>query len=201
MLFWLLPVMLIASPARLPAEEQPPTEQHFSVEEPADLSPAKAEAIYGRLKADMTAAYTLSRNPDAGSYQRWQRFNTAPYPAATHGSRYVSNYGNGLVRSYGSAETREPMPAGAVLAKDSFAVTAVGDVFVGPLFLMEKMAAGFDPKARDWRYSMIMPDGSYFGMSGGDNAERVEFCVTCHATAGDENDHLFFVPEAYRPGD
>ncbi len=173
-------------------------EEHFSVEEPAGLSPAEAEAIYAEIIDAMTGAYALSQDPGAAGYRRWQRFNTAPYPAATHGSRYVSNYGNGLARSYGSAEAGEPMPEGAVLAKDSFAVTAPGDVFLGPLFLMEKMAPGFDPEARDWRYSMIMPDGSFFGVTGGDNDQQVRFCVTCHATAGDENDHLFFVPEEYR---
>ncbi|MGI9485927.1 MAG: cytochrome P460 family protein [Geminicoccaceae bacterium] len=175
-------------------------DEHFSVEEPAGLSPAEAEAVYSRVIDDMTAAYALSQNSDAANYRRWQRFNTAPYPSATHGSRYVNNYGNRLSGSYDQQDNLEPLPEGAVLAKDSFAVTAVGDVFLGPLFLMEKMAPGFDPETRDWRYSMIMPDGSYFGMSGGDNADRVEFCVTCHVTAGDENDHLFFVPEAFRTG-
>ncbi|MEM8948567.1 MAG: cytochrome P460 family protein [Pseudomonadota bacterium] len=197
----LLLATLIASPADLPAEETALPEQHFSVEDPADLTPDEAEAIYARLRADMAAAYALSRNPDAANYQRWQRFNKAPYSAATHGGRYVSNYGNALAGSYAEGEAGTPMPEGAVLAKDAFAVTTEGDVFLGPLFLMEKMPPGFDPKARDWRYSMIMPDGSYFGMSGGDNAERVQFCITCHAEAGDRHDHLFFVPEAFRTGD
>ena len=66
---------------------------------------------------------------------------------------------------------------------------------------MEKMAPGFNAAARDWRYSMIMPDGSFFGVTGGDNADRVQFCVTCHETTGGENDHLFFVPDAYRVSD
>lgn len=90
------------------------------------------------------------------------------------------------------------MPPGAVLAKDSFTVTAQGDVSTGPLFLMEKMPAGFSAKTRDWRYTMIMPDSSLFGTTKGDGSDRVEFCVTCHATAGEAADHLFFVPEKYR---
>ena len=67
-----------------------------------------------------------------------------------------------------------------------------------PLFLMEKMAPGFSPESRDWRYTMIMPDGSLFGVTQGEGSGRVKFCITCHETAGDENDHLFFVPEDYR---
>lgn len=183
------------------AQDQPATEEHFSVEKPATLPPTEAEAIYGRIVDDMGGAYELSQDPNAAGYQRWIRFNTAPYPSATHGSRYVNNYGNGLARGYARPNAFEALPEGAVLAKDSFAVTSDGDVFLGPLFLMEKMAPGFDPKSRDWRYSMIMPDGSFFGMTGGDNDADVRFCVTCHEAAGDENDHLFFMPEAYRASD
>jgi len=67
----------------------------------------------------------------------------------------------------------------------------------GPLFLMEKMPAGFNYVSGDWRYTMIMPDGRIFGVTKGENAERVEYCITCHL-AREDNDHLFFVPEAFR---
>jgi hypothetical protein len=89
------------------------------------------------------------------------------------------------------------MPEGAVLAKDSFTVTGQGDVFTGPLFLMEKMRPGFSAASRDWRYTMIMPDGSLFGTTDGEGSDKVEFCAHCHATAGGTDD-LFFVPEQYR---
>ena len=61
-----------------------------------------------------------------------------------------------------------------------------------------KMPSGFPGETRDWRYTMIMPDGSVFGTTYGEGSERVEFCATCHATAGAAPDHLFFVPERYR---
>ena len=60
------------------------------------------------------------------------------------------------------------------------------------------MPPGFSPRFRDWRYTMIMPDGSLFGTTGGEGSERVEFCGECHIAAGDQQDHLFFVPEEYR---
>ncbi len=47
------------------------------------------------------------------------------------------------------------------------------------------------------RYVMIMPDGSYFGDSTGDGAERVGFCDGCHRTVADD-DYLFFIPAKYR---
>ena len=77
-------------------------------------------------------------------------------------------------------------------------MTAAGDVFSGPLFVMEKMPPGFNAKSREWKYTMIMPDGSVFGVTGGADSQNVEFCITCHKKAGEENDHLFFLPPAYR---
>jgi hypothetical protein len=63
---------------------------------------------------------------------------------------------------------------------------------------MEKMSAGFSSETRDWRYTMIMPDGSLLGTTGGDGSERMVFCASCHETAGAGQDYLFFVPEAFR---
>ena len=90
------------------------------------------------------------------------------------------------------------MPEGSVLAKDSFEVTELGDVITGPLSLMEKMQYGFNAESRDWRYTLIMPDGSLFGTTKGEGSERVIFCMECHITVGADQDHLFFVPEEYR---
>ena len=171
--------------------------RHFRVPNPARLSEADALSIYDRIRDDMAAAYRLSRNPLATQFYNWRRYNSAPYLSATHGDRYINNYANAKAKSYGR-KGAGPMPAGAVLAKDSFTVTGQGDVFTGPLFLMEKMAPGFSAKTREWRYTMIMPDGSLFGATNGAGSERVEFCAICHATAGDSADHLFFVPERYR---
>ncbi len=92
------------------------------------------------------------------------------------------------------------MPAGAILVKDSFAVTQKGGVFSGPLFVMEKMAPGFEASSGDWRYTTIMPDGSLLGTTNGSGSDRVEFCASCHAQVGAEQDHMFYVPEAYRLG-
>ena len=170
--------------------------RHFRVPNPARLSDADALSIYDRIREDMVAAYRLSRDPVADRYYTWRRYNRVPYLSANHGDRYINNYANAAASAYGAGAG--PMPAGAVLAKDSFTVTRRGDVFTAPLFLMEKMPSAFSAETRDWRYTMIMPDGSLFGTTHGQGSERVEFCATCHATAGDSVDHLFFVPERYR---
>ena len=172
--------------------------RHFRVPNPAQLADVEALSVYDRIRDDMVAAYRLSRNPIAPHYYKWKRYNRAPYRSATHGDRYVNNYANAeAAPRYGRSEAT-PMPPGAVLAKDSFTVTAQGDVFTGPLFLMEKMPPGFSAATRDWRYTMIMPDGSLLGTTGGEGSERTAFCASCHATAGAGRDHLFFVPDKFR---
>jgi hypothetical protein len=186
-----------AQPSDEPAIDFARPTRHFRVPNPARLSDADALSIYDRIRDDTVAAYRLSQKPLATQFYKWRRYNRAPYLSATHGDRYINNYANAKAKAYGR-EGGGPMPEGAVLAKDSFTVTRQGDVFTGPLFLMEKMAPGFSVEGRDWRYTMIMPDGSLFGTTDGEGRERVEFCATCHATAGDSKDHLFFVPEKYR---
>ena len=173
-------------------------QRHFRVARPASLDPHEALIVYDRIADDMVAGYAMSRDRAAITYRGWRRYNKAPYRSATHGERFVNNYANPIAKDYGHLDGLEEMPVGSIIAKDSFAVTATGDVFTGPLFLMEKMPDGFHPASRDWRYTMILPDGSYFGTTRGANAARVEFCITCHATAGDDNDHLFFVPEDHQ---
>lgn len=185
-----------AEPATFPELARPT--RHFRVEQPAELSNADAITIYDRIRHAVVAAYAKSESPYAGVYHTWRRYNTAPYLSATHGRRYVNNYANTPAEAYGTAEKTGSLREGSVLAKDSFEVTARGDVVTGPLALMEKMQPGFNPESRDWRYTMIMPDGSLFGTTNGERSERVQFCVECHIAAGDKHDHLFFVPDEYQ---
>ena len=135
---------------------QKPT-RHFRVERPAGLSGADALTIYNRILDDMVAGYRLSNLPHVDAYRNWRRFNTVPYRSAQHGERYVNNYGNEAARDYRYFEGGGDMPAGAVLFKDSFAVTKRGDVFSGPLFVMEKMQPGFNLSSEAWHASHGRP--------------------------------------------
>ena len=191
--------ILVAPVAFAQSEIDPNRPQkHFTVLEPAGLSGIDAETIYQRLKRDLAAGYRLSAVAYTRAYPRWQRYNIVPYRSAQHGERFVNNYANDAAARYALQEKSGPMPPGAILVKDSFAVTEKGDVFSGPLFVMEKMAAGFNPPSGDWRYTMIMPDGSLMGMTGGEGSARMEFCVTCHAVVGEDQDHMFYVPDDFR---
>ncbi len=177
--------------------ERKPAEDHFKIERPVDLSPAEAEALYQGIAASTVRGYALSREPAAKRYRSWRRYNTAPYRSAAHGNRYVNNYGNAKAGGYDSLKPGEKMPPGAVLVKDSFTLDTARIPRGGALFIMEKLARGAAPDQGDWRYVMIMPDGSYFGDSRGQNRAAVAFCHVCHGAESDR-DALLFMPEGYR---
>lgn len=179
------------------AEDPSGPRRHFRLKNPAVLSAQDAENLYNELKPDMATRYQLSRQPGVANYQTWKRYSRAPYPSVSHGNRYLNNYGNQAAQAYGRYEQAGRLPVGSILAKDSMTVSKDGKAMPGALFLMEKMQAGFNYVSGDWRYTMILPDGSLFGTTNGEGTERVKFCISCHL-AVEQQDHLFFIPEEYR---
>ncbi len=167
---------------------------HFKVRRPANLDGNRAETIYRAIDGRMAQSYGESRNIVAVNYLRWRRVNLVPYRSATHGARYVNNYANAVAKDHYVFDGEGDMPVGSIITKDSFTATAAGDVFTGPLFIVEKMAPGFSAAGGDWRYTMIMPDGTVFGTTNGEGSTNVAFCSECHTERG-KRDRLFFVPE------
>lgn len=171
--------------------------RHFRIRNAARLSKEEAARIYGEIVEEIYSGYGAGVRETTPLYRDWGLYNTAPYRSATHGARYVNNYANDIAKDYGRYEAAGTFPIGSVLAKDSFSVSKDGSVNVGPLFLMEKMPRGFNRVSGDWRYSMIMPNGQFFGETKGRDAQKVEYCIGCHLTKEDQ-DHVFFVPEDVR---
>jgi len=163
-----------------------------------DITAEEAIAAYKCMMPELQAAYAKSKSKVAASYAKWASYNTQPYVSDTHGGRYVNNYANKTGAAYGKFEKAGKLKAGSVLAKDSFLVDPAGRLSVGPLFLMEKMKAGFNKVSGDWRYTLIGPDGSVIGETKGKGTKNVEFCAECHAGVGETQDHLFFMPEGVR---
>ena len=177
--------------------DQPPPREHFKVLRPATLAPAEAEAIHLAMGRQMADRYAVSKHPVAERYIDWRRQNSSAYRSATHGARYVSQYTNPVAADYARFEQAGTLPVGSIVAKDSYTALEGGDIYPGPLFIMEKMQAGFNPPSGDWRYAMIMPDGSLFGVTKGEGAQSVEFCIGCHAMKR-HHDHLYFIPPPFR---
>ena len=171
--------------------------RHFRLRNPADLSNGEADSIYRKIRGKMARNYASSGVEAARTYQKWPLYNVAPLRSATHGRRFVNHYANAIASAYGDYETAGRLPAGSIVAKDSFAVTDDNKTLPGPLFLMEKMPAGFNYVSGDWRYTMIMPDGSLFGTTNGVGSNKVKFCIACHL-AVEKQDHLYFPPKQFR---
>ena len=162
------------------------------------MSDAEAIAAYDCLLKEMQVAYAKSDDDVALNYAGWRSYSAQPYISGTHGNRYVQNYANDTAKAYGAFEKAGRMPEGSKIAKDSFSVGANGKVMVGPLFVMEKMSAGFHPASDDWRYTMVMPNGSIFGTTHGAGSAKVQFCAECHMSVTPDADSLMFLPDEYR---
>jgi len=172
---------------------------HIAIENPADLSKDEALRIYESLQRRMARGYGAAQLDLLLNYQNWPLFNDAPYISATHGQRFVNSYANRIAHNYGTLKEGEKLPVGSVLAKDSVTVTDEGNIHPGALFVMEKLPEGTSPQTADWRYIMVMPDGSLFGDTMGFRASAVSYCHDCHEAVADR-DYTFFVPEEYIVG-
>lgn len=165
----------------------------------AALTDGEARQAYDCVREAMARSYARSGVKAAQTYSGWQRFSSAPYPSATHGNRYVNNYANAIAAPYyGRYENAGVLPAGSILAKDSFVVNDNGRVIFGALALMQKMPPNSATPPGNWRYTLILPDGRLFGSSDADEAEKVRFCQSCHAALKNTQDSLFFIPQQYR---
>ena len=124
-----------------------PSLQHPKIVDSASLSGARAEEVYQAIRGLISGNYAASGDPVALSYQTWKRYNKTPYRSSNYGERFVNNYANDTAAGYGKFENLDPLPAGSIIIKDSFAVTRTGSVMTGPLFMMEKINPGFAPDA------------------------------------------------------
>ncbi|WP_209505041.1 MULTISPECIES: cytochrome P460 family protein [unclassified Ruegeria] len=172
---------------------------HIAIENPAELSKDEAAAHYHSLRRRMARGYAAAQLDLVLNYQSWPLFNDAPYISATHGQRYVNTYANRMAHNYGTLQQGEELPMGSVLAKDSMTVTDEGHIHPGAMFIMEKLPEGTSPNTADWRYIMVLPDGSLYGDTMGARASEVAYCHVCHEQVADR-DYTFFVPEEYRVG-
>ncbi|MEO1493071.1 MAG: cytochrome P460 family protein [Pseudomonadota bacterium] len=145
-----------------------------------ELSFAEANAVYECLSDALHAGYKTGDkrwvNADhVANYRNWTQASTAPAAPGFHTGRFLMTWVNDVGASeYLKFANNPTIPAGTVLAKESFSVNDQGKVTKGPLFLMEKVAAGTSPKTQDWYYSMV----SAKGVPQGINVQTA--CVDCH---------------------
>ena len=147
-----------------------------------DLNGAEAQAVYDCLKADMVAGYKKGNKrwiPKSyvDEYRGWTSASTFPAAPGFHGERFLLTFVNSVgAEQYLKYEDEGvSMPAGTLIAKESFSVDDNGKAKVGPLFLMEKVAAGTSPATDDWYYMMVAPNGAPQAVN------VVQACHVCHS--------------------
>ncbi|MBO6510501.1 cytochrome P460 family protein [Roseibium sp.] len=132
-----------------------------------ELTGDEAEEIYDCLKADLQAGY--QKGPKrwisedfVKDYPDWTKASAFPAAPGFHGGRFLVTYVNAIgADEYLKYKPENvTIPAGTRIAKESFAVNDDGKVSRGPLFLMEKVAAGKSPETDDWYYMMVGPNGA-----------------------------------------
>jgi hypothetical protein len=153
-----------------------------------DLTAAQANAVYDCLRADMQAGYAAGPKqwiPGAyvADYRGWTAASTAPAVTGPHGERFLMTFVN-PVGADAYLEFKDEgalMPAGTVIAKESFSVGADRVASPGPLFFMEKVAPGRSPDTGDWFYMAVAPDGAPMAV------DVVTACNVCHAAYADRD--------------
>ncbi|WP_264210442.1 cytochrome P460 family protein [Leisingera thetidis] len=142
--------------------------------DPAELEAEAVVEIYDCIEARMAEGYAANGGPVAAEFRSWQVTSTRPALAGPHGERFLQTFANDTAAEQylTFAEDGFTMPAGSVLAKESFAVKE-GKAVPGPLFIMTKLAAGGAPEAGGWLYAALMPDGTEMTI-------QQSFCAGCH---------------------
>ncbi|MGG7567640.1 cytochrome P460 family protein [Rhodovulum sp. DZ06] len=165
-----------------------------------DLTEAQAAEVYACLAADMQAGY--ARGPkrwiDAAyvaDYRSWTAASTGPAAPGVHGARFLMTWVNpvGAEAYLRFDEEGAKMPAGTVIAKESFTVDASGAAAPGPLFFMEKAAPGASPETGDWYYMMVSARGAPVAVP------VVQACHDCHS-GFEDSDFLGYPAEEVRAG-
>ncbi len=86
------------------------------------------------------------------------------------------------------------IPAGTIIAKESFKISDKGEAQKGPLFIMEKVKAGTSPETMDWYYMGVLPNGKYMAF------DPVKACSKCHMENFGERGGLGYPIEEARIG-
>ncbi|MEZ5823397.1 MAG: cytochrome P460 family protein [Geminicoccaceae bacterium] len=166
-----------------------------------ELSGEEALAVYECLKPSLLAGYSAGSKgwipPErVADYRGWVPVSTVPGAPGFHADRYLFTYVNeiGAAEYLRYAEEGVNMPAGSLIAKETFSVADDGSAKAGPLFFMEKTSAGASPETGDWYYYAVAPNGSPMGI----NVKTA--CAECHMENFGARDSLGYPVEEARVG-
>ena len=163
-----------------------------------DMTHDDAQAVYDCLAGAMQDGYLEGDKrwiPRAfvAEYRNWTAASTLPADPGVHGGRFLFTWvnGTGAAEYVRFADERGAMPAGTVIAKESFTVSEDGKAKPGPLFLMQKTAQGISPRTNDWYYMAVQPNGTPMAVN------VFTACNECHSAYSD-SDYLGYPEEDVR---
>lgn len=159
----------------------------------ADLTEEQVVALYDCIKSKLRDGYASQGGQYTKEYQGWKAAATSPAAPGTHGKRFLYTFTNDVAfdEYVKYSDERGPMPVGSILAKESFNVNKKGEVKHGPLFFMEKVAAGGEAdEYGNWVYSAFSPKGKAMKI-------KQSFCHGCHG-AFDTQDAMGYPAEDHR---
>ncbi|MEL6680105.1 MAG: cytochrome P460 family protein, partial [Pseudomonadota bacterium] len=145
-----------------------------------DLTLDEAQAVYECIEESLNAGYqggNLNWIPSdiVADYKSWRLASTAPAAPGFHSNRFLLTYVNEVgFDAYTKYEEDPVIPAGTVIAKESFSVNDEGKVRPGPLFIMQKAEAGASPETLDWYYMAVSTGGNAMGIN------VMTACNECH---------------------
>lgn len=142
--------------------------------------PAGAEDTFGALEVGADYATSMTR------------VNREPFLSPTHGRRWVNVYVNAVgLRAY---QAGEDLPVGSIVVKESFEDGGGRPDLTrrGPVFVMERRAAGYAPDRGDYWYALhwAQPTGPNARLPNGQalpplywrgRSARVQYCENCHS--------------------
>lgn len=155
----------------------------------------------GAGAADPAAAYApLEVGADHASYTK---VNKSSFLSPTHGKRFVDIYVNDV--GLAAYQSGGDFPVGSVIVKTSWESKDGQPTDVaGPIFVMEKRAAGFAPDRDDWWYGLHWEDvpETWRARMGGASqvywrspSQKVDYCAGCHEVY---DHHMGLPPEEQR---
>lgn len=145
-----------------------------------ELSGAEAQAVYDCLAADLLAGYQKGDKKwipieYVANYRNWTKASTVPAAPGFHQNRFLVTWVNTTgADEYLKYAENPTIPAGTLIAKESFSVGDNGKIKNGPLFFMEKTAAGVSPETDDWYYMAVAASGAPMGVN------VITACSECH---------------------
>lgn len=161
---------------------------------PASILSVAAFSCGGSPAKTQPASPPEASAPD--SWEDWKSYtNVSPgaWVSKTHNSRFVEIYVNDIgLEAYKTPDAL--MPVGSIVVKPSWENEDGVAGRLGPLFVMEKKAEGFDPDNGDWFYAFqwAEPPQAWEDKIGKNvdwrsPSKKVDYCVGCHNGAYDRS--------------